>query len=323
MTTRNRFCQLSRHMKTFHLGRTICDSLYLALLLAAAPVVLAEDEFTFDSATNAAVKGNPQAEYFLARYYEKGIGMPKDFKKAAKYMREAAEQGVVFAQNDLGVLYTKGLGVKQDPVEAVKWFRKAAENGDPLGQFSLGKAYAEGSGVTTNITEALKWYQAAGAQNQPEAMLALGYIYQYGTGGVPVDDLKACDWFNAAAAHGRVDGLNNEGFLYEHGARGIPQDYSQAVKYYRAAAEKNDGYGQMNLGRMYENGLGVPRDLVTAYEWYYLARQNGGRLANHYLMGLSGRDPLHGTPLLTQDQIAEAVGQADAFEASLRKSTQK
>lgn len=287
----------------------------LAWLQVSTPC--AADEFTLDSARVAAEKGEAEAEYYLARHYAKGEGVPQDYAKAAGYMRQAAEQGNAFAQNDLGVFYAKGLGVKQDYQEAVKWYRQAAENGDSLGQFSLGWAYAEGRGLPTNLTEALKWYRLAAVQNQPDALLALGYLYQYGEEGVSADNKEACQWFEKAAAQGRFEVLNNLGFIYEHGGHGVTQDLAQAVKYYQAAAEKNIGLGQMNLGRMYQDGSGVKPDLVEAYKWFYLASLNGTVLANHYLKGLTGQDPLHPIPLLTPEQIQEARRRADEFKQSM------
>ena len=60
--------------------------------------------------------------------------MPKDFAEAAKWYREAADQGHADAQKSLGVMYAAGNGVPQDGVEASKWLRKAAVNKDAARQ---------------------------------------------------------------------------------------------------------------------------------------------------------------------------------------------
>ena len=49
--------------------------------------------------------------------------------KAVKWWHQAAEQGDVEAQYNLGLCYFKGDYGKQDTKEAVKWLRKAAEQG--------------------------------------------------------------------------------------------------------------------------------------------------------------------------------------------------
>ena len=61
--------------------------------------------------------------------YDKGQGVPQDYKTAVKWYRLAAEQGDADAQYNLGVMYDKGRGVPQDYKTAVKWYRLAAEQG--------------------------------------------------------------------------------------------------------------------------------------------------------------------------------------------------
>ena len=59
----------------------------------------------------------------------------------------SAEQGDAMAQNNLGVMYQKGEGVPQDYKEAVKWYRLAAEQGHATAQTNLGGMYYKGQGV--------------------------------------------------------------------------------------------------------------------------------------------------------------------------------
>jgi len=60
---------------------------------------------------------------------------PQEYGEAAKWFREAAEQGDPAAQFNLGVLYETGQGVAQNFAEAVKWYHEAAEQGEPQAQF--------------------------------------------------------------------------------------------------------------------------------------------------------------------------------------------
>jgi TPR repeat protein len=55
--------------------------------------------------------------------YEFGQGVSQDYAEAVKWYRLAAEQGIAFAQYNLGGMYRKGRGVPQDNAEAVKWWR--------------------------------------------------------------------------------------------------------------------------------------------------------------------------------------------------------
>ena len=86
--------------------------------------------------------------------------MPQEYGQAAKWFREAAEQGDPAAQFNLGVLYETGQGVPQNYADAVKWYHAAAEQGEPQAQFNLGVFYETGQVVPQNYEEAVKWYRA-------------------------------------------------------------------------------------------------------------------------------------------------------------------
>ena len=86
--------------------------------------------------------------------YKLGIQhrMNKNFIKALYYLKKAAEQGDVRAQNDLGVMYGKGEGMAYEDYEkAVYWYRKAAEQGFAMSQFNLGNLYRKGEGVNKDF----------------------------------------------------------------------------------------------------------------------------------------------------------------------------
>ena len=126
-------------MKT--LTRTIC--LTLTLLLGSVGTSWGAD---FDKGLAAAQSGDfatalgefrPLAEqghafaqYNLGVMYDKGEGVPQDYKTAAKWYTLAAEQGVARAQYNLGLMYRKGEGVSQDNVYAHMWWNIAASSGD-------------------------------------------------------------------------------------------------------------------------------------------------------------------------------------------------
>ena len=65
-------------------------------------------------------------------------------QKTASDYRQAAEQGDVKAQYNLGVCYYKGEGVPKNYVEGARWIRKAAEKGYAEAQYKLGIGYDNG-----------------------------------------------------------------------------------------------------------------------------------------------------------------------------------
>ena len=93
-----------------------------------------------------------RGEYLYGRALELGTGVDKDAEAAVRWYRKAAEQGLAFAQNNLGNCYTTGTGVVKDEAEAAKWYRKAAEQGFAGAEIELGDCYANGSGVAKDET---------------------------------------------------------------------------------------------------------------------------------------------------------------------------
>jgi len=74
----------------------------------------------------SAEQGDSAAQNYVGEIYEKGLGVPSDFLRAAAWYRRAAEAGYARAQINLGQLYDRGLGVPHDPVEALRWYARAS-----------------------------------------------------------------------------------------------------------------------------------------------------------------------------------------------------
>jgi hypothetical protein len=75
-----------------------------------------------------AAKGDPDAQFTLAKNYEAGRGgLKKDYSEAQHWYHEAAEQGDPFAQASLALLYRFGKGVPQDYVQSYMWFQLSVD----------------------------------------------------------------------------------------------------------------------------------------------------------------------------------------------------
>jgi hypothetical protein len=70
--------------------------------------------------------GDAEAMYYVGQIYEKGLGTPPDYAKAAEWYRQSGEKGYGPAAVNLGSLYEQGLGVEKNEVEALNWYRKSA-----------------------------------------------------------------------------------------------------------------------------------------------------------------------------------------------------
>ena len=70
-----------------------------------------------------------EAQYLLGMHYIQGLGVPQNFKEAAKWFRKAAKLGNADAMYCLGMCYGRGEGLKENFVEAERWLKKAAMQG--------------------------------------------------------------------------------------------------------------------------------------------------------------------------------------------------
>lgn len=142
-----------------------------------------------------AKQGDPWAQHTLGDMYRKGTGISKNLKKAHKWIKKAAEQGLAHAQLTLGLMYTdKNI---ENYTEAWRWIKKAAEQGLPQAQLTLGFMYY----TKKNYEEAYKWIKKAAEQGIPQAQLLLGHIYQRGKS-VPKNYIEAYELIQKAAEQG-------------------------------------------------------------------------------------------------------------------------
>ena len=162
----------------------------------------------------------------------------EDYTEALNLFRMAASRGNANAQYNVAKYYDQRHGITEDFPEAGKWYRKAAEQNHPGAEYALGLFYQQGLGVTQNLAEAAKWYRKAAEQNRIDAEYALGYLYDKGMG-VTQDSKEAAEWYRKAADQNFADAQEALGDLYYNG-RGVTQGYDAAYFWYIIAATSNN-----------------------------------------------------------------------------------
>ena len=227
----------------------------------------------------SAMQGYAKAQNNLGVMYANGQGVAKDESEAVKWYRKAAEQGCAHAQHNLAVMYANGQGVAKDEREAVKWYRKAAEQGNARAQYNLGVMYADGCGVAQNGSVALKWYRKAAEQGHALAQYRLALIYRFGWG-VSKDKREAVRWFRKSAEQGYARAQFYLAMMYD------TEFPTEAVKWYRKAAEQGDADAQYCLGNIYLDGYVVPKDESEAVKWYRKSAEQGHEPAKEALKRL-------------------------------------
>ena len=116
-----------------------------------------------------AVKGDPEAQYWLAGMHENGEGVIQDHQEAVKWYTMSAKQGFAPAQGQLGIFFQTGPIDFRDYKKSVRWLTAAAEQGIGSAQLGLAAAYIGGWGVIGDYVYAHMWLNIAIANGAEEA----------------------------------------------------------------------------------------------------------------------------------------------------------
>jgi TPR repeat protein len=150
-------------------------------------------------------------------------------------------------------VYYEGVHAREagDLVTAVRKFTESAEGGLAIAQYNLGVMYYSGNGVPQDFFKAFEWTRQAAEQGHVAAMVNLGVLYYNQIG---VNSGVAAVWpFSLISRN---------------------TNFREAARWYGHAAEYDHGGAQYYLATMYQQGTGVEQDLVMAWKWANLARDN-------------------------------------------------
>lgn len=213
-----------------------------------------------------AKKGDPSAQYNLAKIYLQGKGVKQDTTVAVQWLissakagsleakfelalnfiqdedqafetcKEVAEKGYIPAINYLVLLFQAG-GTEINLRKAFEWCKKAAQKGDPAAQFKLAYMYESGKGTAKSIQQAFRWYQKSAQQGYSNAQFTLAQLYEEGIG--------------------------------------TDKNYEKSFYWTKKVALKDSAYAQLSLAIMYYQGTGTIQSLEKAGFWLNKAEQSG------------------------------------------------
>ena len=153
-------------------------------------------------------------------------------------LRQAAMKGDPSAEFEIGARFAEGKGVAQDLKQAVSWYQRAASKGFAPAQYRYASMLERGLGVKADLPKASVWYQRAAEQGIVKAMHNLAVLTS-GRDGVPADYTLAMRWFTSAAEYGLVDSQFNLAIMHENGL-GVEKDNREAFKWFSLAARAGD-----------------------------------------------------------------------------------
>ena len=136
-----------------------------------------------------AYEGNRDAQFKVGVLFSnEKFDQPKA-EQAVYWYKQAARQGHILAQYNLGHHLLTGNGVEKDERAAIDWWKEAAKEDHALAQFNVGRAYYLGIGVDKDHDQSRYWFSRA-AQNKEEKSIEvlqqLGWeIDLNSNGGIP------------------------------------------------------------------------------------------------------------------------------------------
>ena len=230
----------------------------------------------------AADQGNVFAQEQLVFMYASAYGAKLDYEESYKWATRAAEQGSAYSQHKLGSFFESGLGVPKDEKQAIYWYEKAAKQGDACSEFKLGWMYEDGRGVNKDINQALNWFQLSANRGYSFGQAKLASMYEHGVC-VAQDYRQAFAWYEKASLQGLDHAQVALGGLYHHGTGGIEKNCDEAFRLYHLAAAQGNPVYENRLGWYYQEGDGVKQDYAEAAKWFRLAADKGNPYARNNL----------------------------------------
>lgn len=254
-----------------------------------------------------------------------------NYTDAFKEWTEAAQQGDVDAQYNLGCLYVRGEGVPQNRAWAVDWLQRAADQGDvdaatwllfsnPITDDRRKQFFSQRLKPTdrfrltfvVQLSDGKIHRRPCSTDEKDGAQIefSLGLMYETGSAGFPQDDRQAAEWYRRASERNFADAQTKLAYLYAAG-RGVEQSQIEAARLFRRAAEQGNGIAQTNLGAIYASGsIGHTKDLILAYVLVSHAADMGKQLAIDSLPKMRA--------LLSQDQLQEGQRLAEKWKGNVR-----
>jgi TPR repeat protein len=132
-------------------------------------------------------KGDPYAQYSLAKALIYGNGTKPDVERGMKLLVGAAESGHTYAMNQLGYEYRYGTHTKADPKRALAFFEKSVARQDVWGMYNLGLLYRDGVGVDKDPDRAMQLFRDADKGGQPNAATLIALLMQEQGKGTPAE----------------------------------------------------------------------------------------------------------------------------------------
>ena len=193
------------------------------------------------------------------------------YEDAVKWYEMAANEGYAQAKVLLGEFYERGVGVSRNYKEALNWYIKAQEgciqydarnmcSVSDLARYRIGKMYEKGRGVPQDDVTALDWYIKAAKRCDDFDVTEMKSLVENKVHRVPM--------FRGSPFCGLIS--YTLGQMFEN-----KKDYKKAIKWYTVASRYDDGFANYKLGVFYYEGNVVKKDIIKASEYLRAGGRGG------------------------------------------------
>lgn len=205
-------------------------------------------EEAFSWFRQAALQGDPEAEYLCAQMCRQGKGTPLDLEAAYSWYEKAALQGHAKAQYQCGLACRRGSGRPKDPEKALAWFQKAAAQGHAEAR----RSYDVLSQREKDPEKIFAYYRDTALDGDHDAQLRLGLLYWEHK----MPD-EAFYWLEKFAAHGESEkeAADEESRILREQGKGKPDPALFRTLSVFARFESDHFYGGDALFALAEQGI--------------------------------------------------------------------
>jgi TPR repeat protein len=201
------------------------------------------------------------------------MGQPEDGTKSRQWFEDAAGSGDLVGAFNFGICLAEGVGIERDDRRAAMWLRRAAE-GIVNAQYWYGRMLLEGRGLEPDFEEGRAWITRAADAGMVDAEVTLAEMLVNGRAGTTKDHARAMKLFEHAAQQGHAGAMFALGAMHG-GGHDVPTDTSVALRWFAKAAERNHPYAQLMLGRYLASGTAGNQDIEAARVWLLKAQAAG------------------------------------------------
>ena len=232
------------------------------------------------AALTAALAGDREAQYRLARLLERGDGILRDLRGATGWYGKAAEQGHVASALELNRLRHEGADISADETKVAAALRLEVDKGERDAMRALADMQVYGRGLPRDAEQGLALLRRAAAVGSAAAAEDLSKLFLRDAPGIPRNPAEGFSWLAESARLGNAAAMLDLGSMYFNFPNTAIRDPAEGYRWLmRAALVDNPAAQEMLSGVLAQGAMVgartvIPPDPIAADMWLRLAARS-------------------------------------------------